>query len=808
MIKRRLSDALSMLLVSGLSLLLVIYVGFGEAQRTYHQFQVEKLYAQGKILQTAMASYLRAGLPLKQYVGFTTRADTILTSDSSISAMTVFDQGGRRVFTAGDAMMPLLVEAAVGAGQDGGEIDLRQNDRYVQVVLPLRNKFEMVGSLAVTMPQANVTKRLEESFETLLIIAGILSVAFAWFASVVGPRLAGRRLPWLQIVYALTFLAMSGAVVGTLVVVYSEGAQVKTKSLADSLGQRLRDIVDFNINIDEFEGLDQILGEYRRLNPNISAAGLTVNGKVLIHTDPDAVGKPWVTDRHTYEYVINLTRPEPNANEIHVAVALPAQIVYNQVARSVKNFAALFVAAAFLAGLFLQLARSLQWARSPGAVCGAAAPEAELTDFELSLAKSVFFVAVFVEHLTYSFLPQLMQQLATDSGMSAGFASAPFIVYYLCFALTLVPAGHFARQVGPRNLMYVGMMIAAIALLSLAFIQGFSLVVLARAAAGVGQAMLFIGVQCYILAKASPGKRTQGAGLIVIGFQGGMISGMAIGSLLVNYMGPTGVFTLAGTIAIAMTVYTILFIPAVSREAALEYGVGSNLRRIGRDLRYVLQNLEFLRTMFLIGIPTKAVMTGIVIFALPLLLAQQEYAQEDIGQIIMLYAAGVLVASTYVSRLVDRIGRTDNILFWGSVISGLGLLLIGVSGWAPIGRWPNGEILINLTTIVGVILVGVAHGFVNAPVVTRVTESKLAVMIGANSVAATYRFLERVGHVAGPILVGQMFIFAGQSVAVVSWTGVLIVLLGILFILWCTPTQINPTRQEIGHDRNPQVSSH
>ena len=53
--------------------------------------------------------------------------------------------------------------------------------------------------------------------------------------------------------------------------------------------------------------------------------------------------------------------------------------------------------------------------------------------------------------------------------------------------------------------------------------------------------MLFIGIQAYILAVASPEKKTQGNAIIVFGFQGGMISGMAIGSLLVNYLHPQGV---------------------------------------------------------------------------------------------------------------------------------------------------------------------------------------------------------------------------------------------------------------------------
>lgn len=488
-----------MFLVSGLSLLLVVYVGFGEAQRTVHQFQVEKLDAQGTILQTAMANYLRAGLPLKQYVGFATRAEAVLASDSSISAMIVFDLDGSPVFVGGDGNIPLLPVASAETNANEGP-DLRQNDDYVQVVLPLRSKFEAVGSLAVTMPSATITERLEERFRSLLGMALALSLAFAWFASAVGPRLAGQRTPWLQIVYALTFLAMSGAVVATLVSVYSEGAQAKTKSLADSLGERVRDVVDFNINIDELEGLDRVFGEYRRLNPDISAAGLTVNGQVLIHTDPDAVGGPWISDRQTYEYVIDLTRAEKNANEIHVAVALPAKVVYRQVARSVKNFGALFVASAFLAGLFLQLARSLQWMQSAGAAPGAQSEGREFSDIELGLVKSVFFVAVFVEHLTYSFLPQFMTQLATDAGLSTGYASAPFMVYYLCFALTLIPAGHYAQQIGPRKLMYVGLTLAAIGLLSLASMNDFFLVLLARATAGIGQGMLFIGVQCYILA--------------------------------------------------------------------------------------------------------------------------------------------------------------------------------------------------------------------------------------------------------------------------------------------------------------------
>ena len=87
-----------MLMVAGLSLFLLIYVGFGEAKRTYSQMHYEKLVAQGQIVQNAMEKVLRPGLPLKQYVGFSTLADSILASDESITAIIAYDLDDNPVF--------------------------------------------------------------------------------------------------------------------------------------------------------------------------------------------------------------------------------------------------------------------------------------------------------------------------------------------------------------------------------------------------------------------------------------------------------------------------------------------------------------------------------------------------------------------------------------------------------------------------------------------------------------------------------------------------------------------------------------
>ena len=131
-----------MLLVSGLSLFLLIYIGFGEAQRTYEQLQYEKLMAQGQIIQNAMEKVLRPGLPLKQYVGFSTLTERILASDKSISAIIAYDRNDQPIFTNGDETVALLsFDLSSSNHVEPGDLA----DNYLQVKLPLSNRFEQIG---------------------------------------------------------------------------------------------------------------------------------------------------------------------------------------------------------------------------------------------------------------------------------------------------------------------------------------------------------------------------------------------------------------------------------------------------------------------------------------------------------------------------------------------------------------------------------------------------------------------------------------------------------------------------------------
>jgi hypothetical protein len=98
--------------------------------------------------------------------------------------------------------------------------------------------------------------------------------------------------------------------------------------------------------------------------------------------------------------------------------------------------------------------------------------------------------------------------------------------------------------------------------------------------------------------------------------------------------------------------------------------------------------------------------------------------------------------------------------------------------------------------IVGTILVGIAHGFINAPVVTHVGQSELAKRLGENTVTTSYRFLERAGHIAGPFVVAQLFLIFGQEANVIVWIGIATACLGLFFMAHNSPPRIHTSPSE------------
>lgn len=781
-------------LVLAVSLLVVAYVGFGESHRTYPVFVLEKVAAESQQIKATLDAYVQAGLPLQQFPGFLPLTNPVLEADDSLVAISVSTLKGDVVFKNADLgyresaarVIPGGLATLAGRGTPmkkgpAQQYDVIETPTAYEVVLPIESKFETVGHLRLTSPKRLIENTIDAYFLRVFALLVGLELAYCAFLLATEGRWGTRERHWLQVSYGLVFVVMAGFVVYTLIGIYANGIQEKTKALATSLAFRLNKVIELGLTLDDIDGLDRTLAEYKRLNPDISYIALTYADKVAISTDETLRGKPWVSRADYFEFTAPLKAAGTEARaavRASTLVGIQKAVVYSQLWRNIKNFSVLFIASAFISFFLLDVLLSLRRRQVQVVDDDAAA-----RDLKVDLVRPVFFLGVFIEGLHVSFLPQYFHQITQASQVSPALTSTLFTLFFAAFALTLLPAGRYAETRGVKPLLIWGVVLSSAGLLAMAIVTDFYLMALVRIAAGIGQGMLFIGCQSYIVMMASPARKTQGAAIIVFGYNGGFISGAALGALLVTYMGPGGVFVLAAVLGMLILVYVLTMITEVPAELRAPQAVSGGITgRMFSLMRTVLTDFQFVKAMFLIGIVAKAALTGVTIFALPILMARFSYAQEDIGQILMFYSGGVLLSSEVVSKLADRTGKTGPILFWGSMGSGVGLMLIGLMGWhnALTAQMP---MLTTVILIAGMSVLGLAHGFINAPIVTHIGATPVAEQVGRASVVSIYRFMERIGHVLGPVIVGQLLLANDQNPFTLSWIGMATILFGLAFLL-------------------------
>jgi hypothetical protein len=89
------------------------------------------------------------------------------------------------------------------------------------------------------------------------------------------------------------------------------------------------------------------------------------------------------------------------------------------------------------------------------------------------------------------------------------------------------------------------------------------------------------------------------------------------------------------------------------------------------------------------------------------------------------------------------------------------LALTAQSALADLPLPVAGGIAIGLS----VAMLGVGQGLIAAPIIARVASGGAAESVGRDRAIAVYRILERVGHIAGPALVGLLLVSAANNPA-------------------------------------------
>ena len=684
-----------------LSLMLIFVVGYAQALKSYQQQSRDAILAQTEAARIGIEQVLNSGVPLPDIAGLEKVLAPIADADSSVVDI--------RVISGQQELYRYTDESMLGS----------------LVSIPLNNKFTQVGALEVMLSDHEIAKTIDGHFKPMLGLVLFLTAAFVFFVL----RSANPKIYFTA--FGGVFLAMSTSVFLMVGALYKSGLENKADSMANIVTQRLAPVLSAGIGYEQVSGIDRMLDSFRQSNPEVSSISVSQGNTMIAKSQARA-------DSMAVESMAAFLVEDTKGSQ--VTVAFDPKALLAQLLKTLKNFAILFAGCAFICFAFVRL------------LCHSKAQ----SDNEAVLAKvkPLLLVTVLMESLMAPVLPQYLTQIAVESGASESWSSYFFTLYFVGFAATLLPVARLLEVWDIRKVLGSGIVLSSLGCLLLAYDSQLMTVLVARLISGVGQATIFIAVQGYILRCSDQSNKTQAAGIIVFCFNAGFISGAAIGALLADTVGVQGIFMLAVFVGGLMYLFA-LTLPSMAMQATKQGTLKENFTAMVKDASALMRVPSFMRTMLLVGIPTKMMLTGVVFFAVPILLSNAGVERESIGQVLMAYAFSVLFVSGKVSPMIDRVGSAKWALCLGSGVGAVSLILLSFSF-----RFEDITYLVLLATF-AMLVMGISHGLINAPVVTHVVTSTQGA--NANSVASTYRFLERLGHVLGSIVVGALLTHLGHT---------------------------------------------
>ena len=132
------------------------------------------------------------------------------------------------------------------------------------------------------------------------------------------------------------------------------------------------------------------------------------------------------------------------------------------------------------------------------------------------------------------------------------------------FAFASLVSGPIADRVGPRKVIFAGILIWAVATIGSALSTSYAMLMFFRALVGVGEGAYGPSANTLLCADADPAKRGRALGIYNVGMAIGGTSGLALGAILAPVLGWRGVFWIAGGPSVLLALMSA-FIAAPAR---------------------------------------------------------------------------------------------------------------------------------------------------------------------------------------------------------------------------------------------------
>ncbi|WP_315981927.1 MFS transporter [Aliamphritea spongicola] len=293
-----------------------------------------------------------------------------------------------------------------------------------------------------------------------------------------------------------------------------------------------------------------------------------------------------------------------------------------------------------------------------------------------------------------------------------------------------------------------------------AFANSAEAIIAGRGVTAAGYAVITISCQGYMAALLTKENRAKGMAVFVGVLMTASMCGTALGGIIADRIGYQPVFVLAAMLALVAgaLAWVMLCSEVGCSEKPANTDKAAATPEQARGPKALIRNYRFVGIILFCAIPAKIILTGFLYYFVPVYLITLDATQAEIGRIMMIYALIIIFLGPTASHIADRSKHMIDLVVFGTVLSGAVLLLL------------NGDADV-LTVLISVILMGMAHAIIKAPLIAAALEAaEYTPDVGRTTVLGVLRTCERIGSVIGPLLVAALLVFYdyGAAMAIIG----------------------------------------
>lgn len=390
------------------------------------------------------------------------------------------------------------------------------------------------------------------------------------------------------------------------------------------------------------------------------------------------------------------------------------------------------------------------------------------------IARPIMFGFLFAWAMPLSFLPLYARTLPEgwiDLPPNVLLA-LPISVEMGCGLLTALLAGRLTDRRGWQFPVLTGLGVTFLGMLACAGAGSLPGFAGARGLVGLGYGLTWMGLQGFIVTRSSPQYRGRNMTSVIAGLFAGHLTGAAVGAMLMEQLGFRLVFGISAFMLL-MPVLGVLAMmrpymgkPTVAAPAAAAIPSPPQPARAMRAGFARTARLVFTRDfgLLLLGsvIPFSIAQVGLLSFALPLYLEHAGVAASSIGRVLMIYGLCVIYVGPLMGRLVDRSNAKKAWIVLGGVVGSAGM----------IGLYFGGGLA---AATLAVFLLAVASCFSGASQSPYMLGLPRVQDYGAAGATSVMRAADKLGQMAGPLMVGALFGSMGMNTSLAIAGGVYLV---------------------------------